>query len=228
MPNIRLRPEGEEYLPAENPQHDLSNTLSPEADPTVSVPPPLPALNARTPSPDAHAAEQGTDAPYSNGHDPLADSTPRSLEPVPDQPVPDISLPDAEGLEDAMASSVLTLAPPSAPPTTDDMEESDDSAPGTPVEGPTSGADLLLPLVIFSVVKSNPPQLVSQLMYLRRYRSAICLTGEVSYAIVNLTAVVEFLEHVDLAELGLGKDSSKVMRSVRADTTNSRLMQSQC
>lgn len=48
-------------------------------------------------------------------------------------------------------------------------------------------------------------------MYLRRYRSAICLTGEASYAIVNLTAVVEFLEHVNLAELGLGGDSDKVI-----------------
>lgn len=48
-------------------------------------------------------------------------------------------------------------------------------------------------------------------MYLRRYRSAICLTGEASYAIVNLTAVVEFLEHVNLSELGLGSDSEKVM-----------------
>lgn len=64
--------------------------------------------------------------------------------------------------------------------------------------------------MIYAVVKANPPQLASQLMYLRRYRSAICLVGEASYAIVNLTAVVEFLEHVQLSELGLG-DSDKVM-----------------
>jgi hypothetical protein len=38
------------------------------------------------------------------------------------------------------------------------------------------------------------------------------LTGEASYAIVNLTAVVEFLEHVDMVELGLGEDSDKVIR----------------
>lgn len=76
----------------------------------------------------------------------------------------------------------------------------------------TSGADLILPIIIFAVVKANPAQLASHLMYLRRYRSAICLTGEASYAIVNLTAVVEFLEHVDMAELGLGDDSGKVIR----------------
>lgn len=79
----------------------------------------------------------------------------------------------------------------------------------TPPRPATSGADLILPLIIFAVVKANPAQLASQLMYLRRYRSAISLAGEASYAIVNLTAVVEFLEHVQLSELGLG--SAKVM-----------------
>ncbi|GMK54659.1 hypothetical protein CspeluHIS016_0112450 [Cutaneotrichosporon spelunceum] len=76
----------------------------------------------------------------------------------------------------------------------------------------TSGADLILPLIIFAVVKANPAQLASQLMYMRRYRSAICLAGEASYAIVNLTAVVEFLEHVQLSELGL--DSTERVMSV--------------
>ena len=78
----------------------------------------------------------------------------------------------------------------------------------------TTGADLILPMIIFAVVKSNPPQLASHLMYIRRYRSAICLTGEGSYAIVNLTAVVEFLEHVDPTDLGLGDGSDKVIRYV--------------
>lgn len=111
-----------------------------------------------------------------------------------------------------MASSVLTIGPDrTSLSAQSEAEDTDDSDSDLPTEGVTSGADLLLPLIIFSVVKSNPSQLVSQLMYLRRYRSAICLTGEVSYAIVNLTAVVEFLEHVDLAELGLGKDSGKVI-----------------
>jgi hypothetical protein len=101
----------------------------------------------------------------------------------------------------------------------EDKEEEggETDSPGVITEEPepqqkrsTSGADLILPLMIYAVVKANPPQLASQLMYLRRYRSAICLVGEASYAIVNLTAVVEFLEHVHLSELGLG-DSDRVM-----------------
>jgi hypothetical protein len=110
-----------------------------------------------------------------------------------------------------MTDSVLTVH---AEPLSRDTSTS--SQVSTSAEKPrgTSGADLILPIIIFAVVKANPPQLASQLMYLRRYRSAICLTGEASYALVNLTAVVEFLEHVDLAELGLGGDSDKVIRWV--------------
>jgi len=43
------------------------------------------------------------------------------------------------------------------------------------------------------------------------------LTGEASYAIVNLTAVVEFLEHVELSQLGLGDESDKVIRYVQPE-----------
>ncbi|KAF9006831.1 hypothetical protein BDZ89DRAFT_1079548 [Hymenopellis radicata] len=48
--------------------------------------------------------------------------------------------------------------------------------------------DILFPFLIFCVVRANPPRLVSHMRY--------CL--------VNLLAVVEFLENVDLGSLGLG------------------------
>lgn len=143
--------------------------------------------------------------PYDN---PL-ERTPSALEPRGDTTVPQLTLthsgqsPETSMLEEAMSDSVMTLqAPEDIPPTS-----------ATPPSKPsTSGADLILPIIIYAVVKSNPAQLASHLMYLRRYRSAICLTGEASYAIVNLTAVVEFLEHVAMVELGLGEDSDKVIR----------------
>ncbi|OCF43608.1 guanyl-nucleotide exchange factor [Kwoniella heveanensis CBS 569] len=128
-------------------------------------------------------------------------------------------------LKEAMSDSVMTItgnvqSEPLSRETSASTAATSSSASSVPPPRPpsnsaskqrTSGADLILPIIIYSVVKSNPPQLASQLMYLRRYRSAICLTGEASYAIVNLTAVVEFIEHVDLAELGLGGESDKVM-----------------
>ncbi|KAF7794468.1 hypothetical protein EIP86_005602 [Pleurotus ostreatoroseus] len=86
----------------------------------------------------------------------------------------------------------LTISPP--PP----------SAP-TPVSG-----DVILPLMIFAAVKSNPPHLVSHLLYTQRFRNQ-AVGGEESYCLINLMAVAEFLENVDLAALGLGESEKTVI-----------------
>ncbi|EIW69899.1 hypothetical protein TREMEDRAFT_73653 [Tremella mesenterica DSM 1558] len=229
LPTIKLRPEGEPYRPTPQPssrdrlpdvelpeilEQGVYNDASMHDDPTWDR------------STDSHvqADETGEETPHafpssSNTAPPVLDLSP------PTEPM------DSSQLQEAMSSSVLTL--PIAPlslttpvieptdlpePSTTPMILMTDSFPDklnnekleTSTPG-TSGADLILPIIIYSVVRSNPPQLASQLMYLRRYRSAICLTGEASYAVVNLTAVVEFLEHVNLVDLGLGEDSAKVM-----------------
>lgn len=62
-------------------------------------------------------------------------------------------------------------------------------APDKPT--PVSG-DILFPLIIFSVVKANPPHLVSHLIYTQRFRNQISGGGEESYCLVNLMAVAEF------------------------------------
>jgi len=124
-----------------------------------------------------------------------------------------------------MSDSVITLPARDSKSVVAEKDQVKASMEKTaPRKQTTSGADLILPIIIFAVVKSNPPQLASQLMYLRRYRSAICLTGEASYAIVNLTAVVEFLEHVELSQLGLGDESDKVIRWVAASPDGSKLI----
>lgn len=76
----------------------------------------------------------------------------------------------------------------------------------TPVSG-----DILLPLIIFAVVKANPPRLVSHLLYAQRFRNQ-GVGGEESYCLINLMAVAEFLENVDLEALGLGDSEKKVLR----------------
>ncbi|KAF9482648.1 hypothetical protein BDN70DRAFT_874835 [Pholiota conissans] len=86
------------------------------------------------------------------------------------------------------------------------------SAPKEPT--PVSG-DVLLPLIIFSVVKTNPPHLVSNLLFTQRFRNQ-AIGGEENYCLINLLAVAEFLENVDMESLGLG-DSDKVMST--ADLT---------
>jgi len=56
--------------------------------------------------------------------------------------------------------------------------------------------------MIYSVVKSNPPRLLSHLLYTQRFRNE-SFGGEESYCLINLLAAAEFLENVDLAALGL-------------------------
>lgn len=119
------------------------------------------------------------------------------------------------------------LPPSPAGPKTSSIDEGDDgdSTPGSaspgpehrqasPLNGrhphgkprpfeptPVSG-DVILPLMIYSVVKSNPPHLLSHLLYTQRFRNE-SVGGEESYCLINLLAAAEFLENVDLAALGL-------------------------
>lgn len=92
-----------------------------------------------------------------------------------------------------LSSPRLTISPP--PPTSP-----------TPVSG-----DLILPLMIFAAVKANPPHLVSHLLFTQRFRNQ-AVGGEESYCLINLMAVAEFLENVDLAALGLGESERTVIR----------------
>ncbi|KAF4569894.1 hypothetical protein EYR36_009696 [Pleurotus pulmonarius] len=117
-----------------------------------------------------------------------------------------LSDPQAEGDSDKPA-------PPALPPRTEPSRLSFSPEPRkepTPVSG-----DVLLPMVIFSVVKANPPHLVSHLLFTQRFRNQ-SVGGEESYCLINLLAVAEFLENVDLAALGLN-DVNKVMST--ADLT---------
>ena len=70
-----------------------------------------------------------------------------------------------------------------------------------------------MPLMIFAAVKANPPHLVSHLLFTQRFRNQT-VGGEESYCLINLMAVAEFLENVDLAALGLGESEKNVIRYV--------------
>ncbi|WVR08545.1 hypothetical protein IAU60_005600 [Kwoniella sp. DSM 27419] len=237
LPDIELRPEGEPYRPAPiSEEHgslthetdvELSNVRS--SSPEHSTPPSYEGLQQRrsaqtsskVPSPpiadtsdplaalsDNRTAEEETPTASNQSQEVLTLSAVETPDPAANE--------ESSQLQEAMSDSVMTVIPPpddkkSHQAAATSSKEADLPPSQAPPKSATSGADLILPIIIYSVVKSNPAQLASQLMFLRRYRSAICLTGEASYAIVNLTAVVEFIEHVDLAELGLGGESDKVM-----------------
>jgi len=60
-----------------------------------------------------------------------------------------------------LTSESPTISPPAQPVLTTSPR-----AEATPVSG-----DVLLPMIIFSVVKTNPPRLVSNLLYTQRFRN---------------------------------------------------------
>ncbi|KAJ7443948.1 hypothetical protein B0H11DRAFT_2162781 [Mycena galericulata] len=136
----------------------------------------------------------------------VSDAPAKELTPAPaadsssDPPAPDAS--------DALtARPELVPLPPSYSPDAPPAETSPSPSPPEHPPTPTPvSSDVLLPLIIFAVVKSNPPRLVSHLLFTQRFRvtpSGVA-NGEEAFCLVNLMAVAEFLENVDLEALGLG------------------------
>ena len=117
-----------------------------------------------------------------------------------------VSSPDASGEQPEIQESALFKRSPSPElkvhppesPTPSTKSALTETATATPISG-----DVLLPLLIFSVVKANPSNLVSHLLFTQRFRNN-SVGGEEGYCLVNLMAVAEFLENVDLEVLGLG------------------------
>jgi hypothetical protein len=81
-----------------------------------------------------------------------------------------------------------------------------------PERTPTAvSSDTLLPLLIYAVVKRAPERLVSHLLFIQRCRNR-AFGGEEAFCLVNLLAVADFVENVDLAALGLAGAKEQVPR----------------
>lgn len=172
------------------------------------------------------------DEPIDTERTPLATSFPekgagpQSLL-LPDIPLPALSegaphdiLPRASESDEPspptdVSAAEPTPAPAPAPTSSAPTDTSTISiTPVSPVHSPSFrtpvASDVLLPFIIFSIVKANPTELVSHLLYVQRYRMRSAAGGEEGFCLINLLAAVEFLENVDLGALGLG-DSARVI-----------------
>jgi hypothetical protein len=67
----------------------------------------------------------------------------------------------------------------------------------------SSSADEILPTLIYTLITSPPEgiNVVSNLHFIQRFRSASKIDGEAAYCLTNLEAAITFLETVDLATL---------------------------
>nr|KMM69803.1 hypothetical protein CPAG_06116 [Coccidioides posadasii RMSCC 3488] len=64
----------------------------------------------------------------------------------------------------------------------------------------SSSADEILPTLIFALVTSPPEgmNVISNLLFIQRFRAANRIDGETAYCLTNLEAAISFLENVDL------------------------------
>ncbi|KAJ2802190.1 ATP-dependent RNA helicase dbp2 [Coemansia guatemalensis] len=86
-------------------------------------------------------------------------------------------------------------------------EEPADTAETSPPKTELA-ADSILPLLIYAVVKSNPPRFVSNLRFIQRFRTRSLLSSQFEYCMTNAHAVASFVASVDPRHLGLPAEVS--------------------
>ncbi|KAL4956349.1 hypothetical protein BDW69DRAFT_158697 [Aspergillus filifer] len=67
----------------------------------------------------------------------------------------------------------------------------------------SSSADEILPALIYTLVTCPPEgiNVISNLVFIQRFRSSSKVDGETAYCLTNLEAAISFLENVDLSEI---------------------------
>ncbi|KAI8645855.1 hypothetical protein BD408DRAFT_411168 [Parasitella parasitica] len=68
------------------------------------------------------------------------------------------------------------------------------------------GADVFLPLLIYVVIRANPPKLISNVQYISRFRNPEHLKSEVGYYLTNLMGAIEFIETMDVNSLTISQE----------------------
>ncbi|KAG0203807.1 hypothetical protein BGX28_004048 [Mortierella sp. GBA30] len=70
-------------------------------------------------------------------------------------------------------------------------------------EGNSKGADTFLPILIYVVLRSNPPNLVSNVQYISRFRNPDKLQAEAGYYLASLMGAISFIENLEASSLSI-------------------------
>ncbi|KAI7906573.1 uncharacterized protein BX663DRAFT_496977 [Cokeromyces recurvatus] len=73
------------------------------------------------------------------------------------------------------------------------------------VEG-DAGADKFLPILIYVVIRANPPKLVSNVQYIYRFRNPEQLQAEAGYYLTNLMGAISFIETMEAKSLSISEE----------------------
>ncbi|WVR09540.1 hypothetical protein IAU60_006609 [Kwoniella sp. DSM 27419] len=64
-----------------------------------------------------------------------------------------------------------------------------------------AGADAFVPILIFVVLRANPDNMLSNIEYINRFRSASKLQGEAGYYLSSISGAIAFIETMDASSL---------------------------
>jgi hypothetical protein len=89
----------------------------------------------------------------------------------------------------------------------------------------TSSADEILPTLIYALITLPPVSLnvISDLMFIQRFRGSSRMDGETAYCLVNLEAAISFLETVDLSSLRAEEQTAPGKPDSRPSTPRSEV-----
>lgn len=87
----------------------------------------------------------------------------------------------------------------------------------------SSSADEILPTLIYSLVTCPPEgiHIISNLVFIQRFRSSSKVDGETAYCLTNLEAAISFLENVDLSTLRADELQDGPLKTTEATTPSS-------
>ncbi|EAW13956.1 VPS9 domain-containing protein [Aspergillus clavatus NRRL 1] len=85
----------------------------------------------------------------------------------------------------------------------------------------SSSADEILPTLIYTLVTCPPEgiNIISNLLFIQRFRSSSKIDGETAYCLTNLEAAISFLENVELSELRTDETPEGQLKTSTNNTT---------
>ncbi|GJJ70312.1 Rab5 GDP/GTP exchange factor [Entomortierella parvispora] len=73
-------------------------------------------------------------------------------------------------------------------------------------EGNSKGADTFLPILIYVVLRANPPNMVSNVQYISRFRNPDKLQAEAGYYLASLMGAISFIENLEASSLSVSPE----------------------